>query len=66
VTVRLITKSLLAEVDGDRLVLRQHPRLPDFDFVVAGITVGQCLPVGVADEIAARYLVDALGCRNAA
>jgi hypothetical protein len=61
VTVRLMTKSLLAEVVGDRLVLRQHPRLPDFDFVVAGVKAGQCLPVGVADEIAARYFADALG-----
>jgi hypothetical protein len=66
VTVQLMTKSLLAEVVGDRLVLRQHPRSPDFDFVVAGIKVGQCLPVGVADEIAARYLADASECGEAA
>jgi hypothetical protein len=50
VTVQLVTKSLLAEADGDppRLVLRQHPRLPDFDFVVAGTNVGYCPPVGIA------------------
>ena len=43
-------------------VLRQHPRLPNFDFVVAGINAGQCLPVGVADEIAARYRMAARFC----
>jgi hypothetical protein len=66
VTVQLMTKSLLAEVVGDRVVLRQHPHLPDFDFVVAGVKVVQCLPVGVADEIAARYLADAPECGEAA
>jgi hypothetical protein len=38
VAVQLMTKSLLAEVDGDGLVVHQHPHSPNFDFIAAGIS----------------------------
>jgi hypothetical protein len=56
------------DVDGDPsgLVFREHLRLPRLDLGGAAVDVGDRLPVGVADDIAARYLVGTPGRREAA
>jgi hypothetical protein len=54
--------------DGDppRLVVREHLRLPGFVGVVARVEVGERLPVGVPDDVAARHSVCSPGRREAA
>jgi hypothetical protein len=56
------------DVDGDasRLILREHLGLPRLVFVVAGLEVGERLPIGVPDDVAAGHLVGAPGRREAA
>jgi hypothetical protein len=54
------------DVDGDaaRLVLRENLRLSCFVFVVARVDVNERLAVGVADDVAAGYLVGVPGRRE--
>jgi hypothetical protein len=53
-----------------RLVLRQHLGLSSFGVVVTGVEVGKRLPIGVADDLAARHWIgvprgrEASGCHR--
>jgi hypothetical protein len=49
-----------------RLVLREHLRLPRLGVIVARVEVGERLPVGVSDNIAAGHRGGAPGRREAA
>jgi hypothetical protein len=49
-----------------RFVLREHLGLPRLGLVLSRVEVGERLPVGVADDIAAGDLVGAPGRREAA
>jgi hypothetical protein len=56
------------DIDGDPagLILGQHLGLDRFGLAVSRVNPSERLTVGVADDIAARYLVGAPGRREAA